>query len=516
MNYDLVVDTTKLDTLLTDITDGTTAVSTALTNIFSEYEALGTRWTGDNFDTFITKIRGFKPEVEKCLNAFTAFGELVQKAIDDAGTLETNVASGVSGITAGFTGSIGNGGRQVQSMADDSTTSFDYAQIKAALDSLQAQYEAFYTAINNMDVSVAQNVQVADQSAILGARGNQLINFWVTNCSKYKSYYNMFRKWSSVIIEASGYYKEFEAGYQAEGTEATSLGDIQENLDVSSMPTFDQLRAEAALLSGSTMVGGTALPLSVDGSGRQYYEIGDTRYYVETGADGSVTRVTTADGTEVYHSLPSMEQAIADMRESNPDGWIQQAYREYGPEGAAVAANMQAEAAMAQSVESTLNEWNSPTAGDQFEIEIISPTDDRWKDASHIMLQDACDQRDAVKTESERASDYRDYYYSVVVHSEPYTRMSAAEQAAWDARVDAYATSYSEAYSWLEHETYWGIWDDGRIGNADSWITWGDESAYHEACSAIQEANNMTSSLESPDAFFTDMYTAFGAPDLGN
>lgn len=111
MNYDFVADTTKLDTLLTDVTEGTTAVNNALTAIFQEYEALAQKWKGDNFTTFITKIRGFQPEVMKCLNAFNAFIELVQKAVDDAGTLETSVASGVSGFTAGFTSRIGNGGR---------------------------------------------------------------------------------------------------------------------------------------------------------------------------------------------------------------------------------------------------------------------------------------------------------------------------------------------------------------------------------------------------------------------
>lgn len=401
-------------------------------------------------------------------------------------------------------------------MADDSTTTFDYAQVKLALDSLQAHYEEFYTAINNMDLSVAQNVQVADQSAILGARGNELINFWVTNCNKYKSYYNMFRKWSSVIIEASGYYKEFEAGYQAEGTEASSLGDIQENLDVSSMPTFEQMRAEAALLSGSTMLGGTALPLSTDGAGKQYYEVGDTRYYVETGADGTVTRITTADGTEVYRSLPSMEESIAQMRQDNPDGWERDVYREYGPEGLACAQAMAAEAVLATDVASQLAALDSPTAGDQFAIEIIEPTDSRWKDASHIMLESANQANEAVRVEADRATEFRDYYETVVVHSEPYLSMSPSEQAAFDARVEAYTTSYEEAASWLDHETYWGLGVDGRIGNADSWITWGDESAYHNACTAITEANAMTSSLESPDAFYTEMYATFGSPNLGD
>ena len=105
MNYDFVVDTTKLDTLLTDVTEGTTAVNTALTTIFQEYEALAQKWKGDNFTTFITRVRGFQPEVMKCVNAFNAFIELVTKAKEDAGTLETAIGSAVSSI------GLGNGGR---------------------------------------------------------------------------------------------------------------------------------------------------------------------------------------------------------------------------------------------------------------------------------------------------------------------------------------------------------------------------------------------------------------------
>ena len=57
MNYDFVADTTKLESLLTDVTEGTTAVNNALTTIFQEYEALAQKWKGDNFTTFITKIK---------------------------------------------------------------------------------------------------------------------------------------------------------------------------------------------------------------------------------------------------------------------------------------------------------------------------------------------------------------------------------------------------------------------------------------------------------------------------
>lgn len=400
---------------------------------------------------------------------------------------------------------------------------FDYTKVHETLQTLETYYEAFYRAIQEMDMAVAQSIDVGSESSILGTRAGNLLTNWTTYCNGYKSYYNMFRSWSGAIIEASTKYTEYEGTYQNGDAEATKLGDIERTLTADEMKSFDEMHAAAAAaaalvsgnasVSGNTVtVNGTPYEMHTGSNGQKYIEIGGQQYYVNS-ENGQVTSVRTPDGT--VRTPGSMEAQMQAKKDSmTPAEWDsykagltgeQRAAADYIDTGAQIMTTEQAESALTQQQHETPPEAT---------VQLPTVENGDYKAAADQLLDSANNAKDYCYQVTEDAADYAEYYEQVVQQSPYYQSLSPEEQQAYDQQVENYCQGWSDAYNALQQGTKGGVFvPDGVIYDPSSWVTHGDNRGYGAAEEYVNNVNNMTSSNMSPSEF-ADAMAVFDQVDL--
>lgn len=395
----------------------------------------------------------------------------------------------------------------------DSTLSFNYEGVKGKLDSLEAQYEAFYTAIQNMDMQVAQTIQVADDSALFGAVAGKLLENWTTYCNPYKTYYNTFRKWSGVVLAAAQSYADWEAKHNGTG-EAKSIGDITRNIDPSKDMSFEDARKLAALASGATTLDGNPI---LDPRGKGKVTINGETYTVATDKDGNVTKITDSKGGEVYvQKDPIDKEIIAKHDTLSPDDWKR--YKEgLDPNQRAIANAVESGVAVVSSdqvkQDMAARQTENPYAIVPESLDASTATNDELRAAGTKNYEKAQQVEQQLAEDRARVDNAYVYYANAV---RPGLEEAAAngDEAAktkleyWDKTLGGTLGAYEDATYQMSKDNTNSI-VDGDIVDISTWQSRdGWDGAYQRQQEAIASMNERTSQLNA-DEVLNEFYDAF-------
>ena len=401
---------------------------------------------------------------------------------------------------------------------NDDFIKFDPEGITSDLNSLEAQYEAYYTAIQNMDMEVATVLQVGDDSALYGTRAGKLLENWTTYCNPYKSFYNTLRSFSSVIIAAGERYNEFQATFQPEGAEAKTIGEITRNIDPSKDMSFEDARKLAALAAGKTEVDGKPI---LDPRGKGKVTINGETYTVETDGNGNVTKITDSKGGEVYTKQdPADAQVLKNWENMKGNATAWNEYKKsLTPEQQAIAAALEsgakvvsADDAKAAAEEAARSKAENPYA--------ITPeptpenaTDDQLRETGKKNYERAQEVQQQVGEDMERVDNAYVYYVNDV-RPELYARAEAGDQEAaetiakWDQKFEDCNKAYSDAYWGLDKDNTNSI-VDGDMVDISTWQSRdGWDGAYERQQQAIADTNEATSKLNG-DEVLNEFYNEF-------
>ena len=407
-------------------------------------------------------------------------------------------------------------------MADGNKGDFSFDEVHETLQTLETYYEDFYRAVDEMDRAVAESIDVGSDSAILGARASELINNWTNYCSGYKSYYNMFRTWSGVIISAGESYTDLESTYQSEDAEAKKLGDIDRTITSEDMKTFEEMHNDAvnaaALIDGnatmssdSVTVNGTSYPVHTGANGEKYIEIGGEQYYV-SGENGKVTQVKDSNGTTLTHdNMESQLQAKKDsMSESDWNAYKntlsgeERAAADYLDTGTTLISSEQA-------TQMAKDEGNPVPQEYRIDVPSTLPSDASDSDvkaAARQLLDSARETESYAYATTEAAVNYQEYYDNYVRESETYKNMSPEQQNYYDQYVESYCQQWSDIYNSTQSATRGGAFEsDGSIYDAQSAYKHGETRSDLYAA-AVGDANDINSQIDaatSPVDFYEEM-----------
>ena len=66
-------------------------------------------------------------------------------------------------------------------------------------------------------------IQIPDGGALYGTKGESFLNDWNDKCAGFKSYYYLFKEWSSRVINISNIYADFQGKVLGESAQKVDL-----------------------------------------------------------------------------------------------------------------------------------------------------------------------------------------------------------------------------------------------------------------------------------------------------
>ncbi len=176
---------------------------------------------------------------------------------------------------------------------------FKYEEMKGVMSEIETEFANLASLLDQASDLILEEAFVTPDSAVFGEVGNQLLNIWDKNDSKFGNFKSNFESWANTMVTLhsrnSSFNDEAVAAFKANATTGLSMDGVQE------------AREFAALSAGYTQVGyknGDSVGFStLDGyskSGTHRYDIGDNSYLeYTTDENGKMLSLSTYENGEL-------------------------------------------------------------------------------------------------------------------------------------------------------------------------------------------------------------------------
>ena len=163
----------------------------------------------------------------------------------------------------------------------------------ATLQYWEGLYDDFYRIFNEMDIAVAESVNVSATSCVYGIQGDRIYKTWEEKVLPWKNVYYMLRRMSSNVIDAMKNVTELQEFFnEGQGEKLGGADLIQREADLNSTAAADA-RMLAAIRAGRTEIDG--IPINIGADGKFTYN--GQEYTVTYGEDGRIESVKVGDQT---------------------------------------------------------------------------------------------------------------------------------------------------------------------------------------------------------------------------
>ena len=101
-------------------------------------------------------------------------------------------------------------GTQSGEKKGDSTEYFNYQGVQNVFNELDAEFQAFAKTLEELNMTIQENINVGADSGILGAYGSSILSLWNNNASTFGDFYKNFDNWSAAVISLAAANGGFE------------------------------------------------------------------------------------------------------------------------------------------------------------------------------------------------------------------------------------------------------------------------------------------------------------------